>query len=175
MGSHSSLETRIISWARALSLIGLLGLLILAGITVLEALLRWVFKVQILGIADVSSLIIAVAIAACFPLVFAQQRNITVRFVGDALGRRWSSILDALGTLAALIIFCGFAWNLCRYTGKVAASHETTLVVGWTVAPWYWAATVLVALCIPIQVFLFVKQVTSALDGSDYAGRKDEG
>ena len=92
MRPNSSFEIRILTGARTISLIGLFGLLVLAGITVLEVLLRWAFKVQILGTADVSSLIIAVAIAACFPLVFAQQRNITVRFVGDALGRRWSSI-----------------------------------------------------------------------------------
>lgn len=168
MSSRSTFETRIIRWARAVSLIGLVGLLILAGMIVVEVLLRWLFDFPILGIPDASPLIVTVAVASCFPLVFAQKRNVTVRLVGNALGRRVFSILEAFGSMVVLIIFCAFTWHLWRYAGKVAASHETTLVVSWAIAPWYRAATVLLIMCIPVQAFIFYGQIKSALYGNGY-------
>jgi len=174
MSSRSTFETKIICWARAVSLIGLAGLLILAGMIVVEVLLRWLFDFPILGIPDASSLIVTVAVASCFPLVFAQNRNVTVRLVGNSLGRRVFSILEAFGSMVALIIFCAFTWHLWRYAGKVAASHETTLVVSWAIAPWYRVATVLLAMCIPVQVFIFYNQIKLALYGNAYPEEKAE-
>ena len=172
MRSRPTIETKIINCARAVSLIGLVGLLILAGMIVVEVLLRWLFDFPILGIPDASPLIVTVAVASCFPLVFAQKRNVTVRVVGNTLGGRGYSILEAFGSMVALIIFCAFTWHLWRYAGKVAVSHETTLVVGWAIAPWYLAATVLLIMCIPVQLFIFYSEIKSAFYGH---GHPEEG
>ena len=68
-GSLNTVETKIIRWSRGVSLIGLIGLMLLAGITVGEVLLRWLFNYPILGVSDVSRLIVTIVAASClFPL-----------------------------------------------------------------------------------------------------------
>jgi len=175
MSSISALESKIIRWTRVVSLIGLIGLLILAIMTVGGALLRWLLDFPILGIPDVSSLVITVAVASCFPLVFAERRNITVRLVGNLLGQRISMVLEAFGYLVSIGIFCLMVWQLWIFTGEVAASNETTVVIRLPIAPWYRAATLLVALCVPVQVVVFYSQLKSALFGEGMPERKPEG
>lgn len=175
MSSSSTLESRIIGWTRVVSLIGLVGLLMLAAMTVAEALLRWLLDFPMLGIADVSTLVITVAVASCFPLVFAERRNITVRLVGNLLGPRIFMLLEAFGYLVSIGIFCLMVWQLWIVTDVVAASNETTVVVRLPIAPWYRAATLLLALCVPVQVVVFYSQLKSALFGKGMPDRKPEG
>ena len=82
-GHFESLVGKI---SRAVSLIGLAGLLALAFATVLDVLLRWLMSKPITGVRDLSSLFVAVVIAASFPICIAEQKNITIRFLGTALG-----------------------------------------------------------------------------------------
>ena len=174
MSSLATKESKIIRWTRAISLIGLIGVLILATITVVEVLLRWLLDFPILGVADVSSLVIAVAVASCFPLVFAERGNITVRMVGTTLGPRSNNILEAFGSLVTIIILCLLIWQLWIYTGAVTDSNETTWVVNWPIAPWYWIVTVLFALCVPVQAVTLFNQIKSAFNGKGGADRKAE-
>ena len=64
--------------ARGLALIGFTGLLILALMTTLDVLLRWLFKAPIQGVNDISSVVMAVVIAACIPANLAFNQNIRV-------------------------------------------------------------------------------------------------
>lgn len=169
------MESLTIRWTRVISLIGLIGLLVLAGITVVEALMRWLLDLPIVAVPDVSPFVITVAIASCFPLVFAERRNITVRLVGNILGPRPSMLLEAFGSLVAILIFSLMTWQLWVYTGEVAASNETTIAVQLPVAPWYRAATILVALCIPVQVLVFLGQMKSAFTSTVISEQKIEG
>ncbi|MFH1953788.1 MAG: TRAP transporter small permease [Pseudomonadota bacterium] len=174
MSPRSTLESKIIFWTRVVSLIGLAGLLVLAAMTVAEALLRWLLDFPILGIPDVSSLIITVAVASCFPLLFAERRNITVRLVGNLLGQRIYMLLEAFAYLVSIGIFCLMVWQLWILTGEFAASNQTTVVVRLPIAPWYRAATLLLALCVPVQAVVFYGQLRSALFGKEMSPQKTE-
>ena len=67
---------------RRVAFIGLVGLLAVAIATMVDVLLRWLFNSPIEGYEDVSQLLFAVIIAACFPAGLIQGRNITIRFLG---------------------------------------------------------------------------------------------
>lgn len=155
MHLKTNLESKIVRWTRILSLIGLVGLLLLAFITVFEALSRKFLGLAILGVADLSSLVVSIAVCACMPLVFAKRGNITVRFIVDAAGFRGKAILECFGTLVSMFIFCLLAWQLLKYTNELFASKATTWIILWPTAPWWYVATFLVSLCIPVQVILF--------------------
>ena len=146
MIAKKALEAKIAGWSRTISLIGLVGLLILALITVLEALSRSWFGFPIPGVGDISSLVITVAICACFPLVFAERGNITVRFVVDALGPRGKAVLECFGTLMSMAVFCLLAWQLWIYSNELVESNATTWIILWPTAPWWYVATFLVCL-----------------------------
>jgi len=161
IASHRSLESEIIRWARMISLIGLAGLLLLAAVTVGEVLLRWLFNHPILGVADISELVIAVTIASCFPLVFAEGRSITVRLVGSALGPRAYALLEAFGSFVSLVIFLLLVWQFWIYTGELASNRETTWHLLLPKAPWYGTVTILMSLCVPVLAVQFINQIKS--------------
>ena len=153
MSFSKSLESEIIRWTRVISLIGLVGLLLLSAITVGEVVSRSLLGLPVIGVADLSRLIIAIVIASCFPLVSAARRHITVRAVGSLLGPRAHAGLEAFAAFAVLCFFCLMTWQLWLHTRDTAEINETTWVLLWPVAPWWGVTTVLVALCIPAQLF----------------------
>jgi TRAP-type C4-dicarboxylate transport system permease small subunit len=167
MESRPTTDWGITRIARVISLIGLVGLLLFAGITVGEVLLRWLFNYPILGVSDVSSLVVTVAVASCFPLVFAERRSITVRFAGNLLGKRVNSVLEAFGTLVTLGMFFLIAWQLLDYAVELAESDQTTWVVLWPMSPWYIVAAILLALCVPVLAVTVYLQARSESPSKD--------
>ena len=161
MPSQKTIESDIIRWTRMISFIGLVGLLLFSAITVGDVLLRWLLNFSMLGVADISELVIAVTIASCFPLVFAEKRSITVRFVGSQLGPRAYALLEAFGTFVSMVIFILLVWQFWIYTGELAANHETTWHLLLPKAPWYGTVTILLFLCVPVQAVLFINQIKS--------------
>jgi TRAP-type C4-dicarboxylate transport system permease small subunit len=151
MEKKSMVDTIATRISQVIALVGLVGLLILACLTVMEGLLRWLLNLPILGIGDVSSLIVGLAIASCMPLVFAEERSISIKMLGTALGPRADSLLDGFGSFVGMIIFMLITWQMWSYTNNVEINRETTWVVNWSIAPWYRAATVPMALCVPVQ------------------------
>jgi TRAP-type C4-dicarboxylate transport system permease small subunit len=160
---------------RVISLIGLVGLLLFAGITVGEVLLRWLFNYPILGVSDVSSLVVTVAVASCFPLVFAERRSITVRVAGKILGRRVNKVFEAFGMLVTLGMFFLISWQLWDYAVELAESDQTTWVVLWPMSPWYGIAALIMSLCVPVLAVTFYTQARSAGPSKDNSGiEKDD-
>ena len=165
MDNRTWLEALVTRSSQLIALIGLAGLLILACLIVMEVLLRWLLDFPILGIADVSSLIMGVAIACCMPLVFAERRSISVKMLGNALGPGANCILEAFGSLVAMVIFLLITWQLWIYTDNVAVNGETTWVVSWSIAPWYRVVTILFGLCVPVQALTAFSQINAIFKG----------
>jgi TRAP-type C4-dicarboxylate transport system permease small subunit len=148
---------------RAIALIGLVGLLALASATVLDVLLRWIFNSPIVGLNDTHSLFTAFIIASCFPLCIYRRGNISIRFIGNIFGPRVNHILDAFGNLVSLIIFSLMAWQLWLYTDKLLRDGETTWVLNWPVSPWWRVTTILIFICVPVTLLMFMRDWKSAL------------
>ena len=97
MNPKRTLELEIIRCTRVISLIGLGGMLVIAGVIVGEVLLRWILKYPIPGVYDLSQLVVIIIIASCLPLVCAERNHITVRLLGTILGKRANEIFEAFG------------------------------------------------------------------------------
>jgi hypothetical protein len=116
------LENRIIRATRAIAIVGFVGLLVVALLTMLDVALRWVANAPIKGLNDISGLAIAIVIASCLPLVVAQRQNISIRFLGDALGPSAARWLDAFGSGALLAFVALIGWQLAMHTAGMAES-----------------------------------------------------
>jgi len=165
--SPSIIETKIIRWSRGISLVGLIGLMLLAGITVGEVLLRWLFKYPILGVSDVSRLIVTIVAASCFPLVSAKRDHISIQVLGSKLGPRANSVLEAFGSFITLVVLGLLTWQIWLYSGELATANETTMIVRWPVSPWWRVTTLLFALCVPIQMVCVYTSLRSAFTSKD--------
>lgn len=160
------LEERIGRWTRAIAVAGFVGLLAVAVATMADVLLRWVANTPIKGLNDINGLAVAIVIASCFPLVVAERQNISIRFLGDALGPRAGRWLEALGSAALLVFVALVGWQLVLHTAGLAESGRTTWHLRIPVTPYWSVATAVVLLCIPAQTIAFAADVLRAATGS---------
>jgi TRAP-type C4-dicarboxylate transport system permease small subunit len=170
MTSFSRIEKGIAILTRGIALIGLVLLLILASATVLDVLLRWLFNKPIVQLSDTYALFMALIIAACFPLCIYYRGNVTIRFMGNAMGPRVKNIFDAFGNLITMIVFALMAWQFWLYTDQITLDGETTWVLSWPAAPWWRAVTILIIICVPVAFMTFIQYVKTVLrkkNGSD--------
>lgn len=159
------LEILTLSGARILALVGLAGLLILAFATVTDALLRWLFNAPITGVRDAAALFVAAAISCSMPICIAERQHITIRFFGMQLGLKGEAALEAFGNLITLAVFAIMAWQLWLYADHLAAEKETTMVLGWPVAPWWRGVSIVAAFCVPVQILVLLQSLRWAVFG----------
>jgi TRAP-type C4-dicarboxylate transport system permease small subunit len=162
MFCSNRLESEVVRFSRIISLIGLFGLLLLSCITMGEVFLRSAFDYPILGVSDISQLLVVVVVASCFPLVSAEKRHIKIQVLGKLLGKRAYDWLEAFSALVSLVFFTLLTWQLWLYSSELAASSETTWIILLPTAPWWRAATCLMALCIPNQLVCLFTSIKSA-------------
>ena len=160
------LESRIIRATRALAVLGFVVLLLVSLTTMADVGLRWIASSPIKGLTDIQGLAVAIVIGSCLPLVVAQRQNISIRFLGDALGPAASRWLDAFGSAALLAFVALVAWQLALYTAGMAESGRTTWHLRIPVTPYWTAASLLVALCIPAQAIALVADIGRAITGA---------
>ena len=163
MLSFEQFEKTTTRVTRAIALIGLTGLLLLASATVLDVLMRWIFNRPIVGLNDTHSLFTALVISSCFPLCIYKGGNITIRFMGSLLGQRVKNILDVFGSLLTLVIFALMGWQLWLYADQLAEDGATTWVLSWPISPWWRIVTVIIILCVPVALMTIIQFAKSAL------------
>ena len=174
MGDLKKIDQTIIRFSRMVALIGLVGLLILALMTVGEAVLRAIFHIPVMGASDLCSLVLTIAIASCFPLVLAERRSLTVRMVGSLLGPRCNALLECFGNLLTLGFFVVVVWQLWVYAGELSRDGVTTYQLQWPRAPWYYAATVGIGLGVPAQAFVLYDYLRRAFARPGKHGQQDK-
>src|SRR3954454_18259283 len=115
-GFLARLERVALLSTRALSVVGLVGLMVLASITLANGLLRWAINQPISGVVDVGSLAIAIAVSCCIPVSMMERSHIAFRLVSStspALGRA----LDVLANFTVAIVLGLIAWQFYVYAG----------------------------------------------------------
>ncbi len=120
---------------RALSVLGLTALMLLAAMTLADGLLRWLAGAPIRGVRDIGALAIALAVACCLPVGLMERRNISVRLFAALFGWRAGQVMDALAAVlvgAAMVLMAREFW---AFAGKLARVGETTWILKIPVAP----------------------------------------
>lgn len=153
------LDRAALAGTRALSVIGLIALMLLATMTLADGLMRWLANHPIEGVRDVGALAIAVAVCCCFPVGLMERSNITIRFIEQFFGRRTGLAFDVLAALAVEAVMALMAWQFFLHSSKIAKAHETTWVLKIPTAPfWYgvdtilWCAVVVQAIVVTIDI-----------------------
>ncbi len=155
---------------RWVAFFGFFALLVAAAVTVTDALMRGLLSDPLYGWADMSELVYAIVIVACFPAGLLQGHNITIRFLGSAFGRRATNWLDAFGAALTLVFFLFMAWQFVVLTTELRADNDTTMTVEYLTWPWWAASTMIIIGCVPIQAVVCYGQLVRALTGAGPGG-----
>ncbi|MEO3385326.1 TRAP transporter small permease [Mesorhizobium sp. CAU 1741] len=159
------IDRRLRGAARVVALIGFFGLLLLAAMTTLDVLLRWLFQAPIHGVNDVSSVVMAVVIAACIPANLAMKQNITVEVFGALAGPRLHRFFDALASVATLIFMVLVAWRFIPYAEGLRETGDRTWVLAWPLWPWWMASTALMIFAAIVQAIVTLADLRAMILG----------
>ena len=149
-GFLARLERVALVGTRALSVLGLVALMILAFITLANGLLRWLINQPIAGVVDVGALAIAIAVSCCIPVAMMERSNITFRLVSSAnptVGR----IFDVIADILVAIVLVLMAWQFWVYAGELVLTGERTYVLKIPAAPFWYASDVIFWIAAAVQ------------------------
>lgn len=135
--SLSTLHRRALAFSELLAGCAITGLLLLAMLTTLDVLLRYLFASPIRGLADVTALAAAVLLSACMPYVVASRGNIMIDFLGRLLGNRACRGLNLFGAAVTSLFFAAMAWQCIRFALDMKDNGEVMAILRWPVWPWW--------------------------------------
>lgn len=151
--------------ARAFALVGFTGLLLLALMTTLDVVLRWLFQTPIQGVNDVSSVVMAVVIAVCVPANLAMKQNIKVEVFGAVAGKRLNALLELFASLLTLIFIVAVAWQFIPYARSLYENGDRTWVLGWPIWPWWSVAAAMMWFAALTQLVVFIGDICELVVG----------
>jgi TRAP-type C4-dicarboxylate transport system permease small subunit len=152
------LERVALVGTRALSVVGLGALMILAFITLANGLLRWLINQPIAGVVDVGALAVAIAVSCCIPVAMMERSHITFRLVSTAspaVGR----VLDIFADTTVAIVLALMAWQFWKYAGELVATGERTFVLKIPAAPFWYACDMILWIAFAVQCVVVVLDV----------------
>ncbi|MCW1935043.1 TRAP transporter small permease [Pararhodobacter zhoushanensis] len=153
------IERHFLFLTRAAAILGVFFLLLVAGLSVVDILVREATGRPIRGAADIASLLTIIIIAACFPAGLLERRQIKVTFLGAMMPPMVNRALEVFGALMTALMFLAIAYYVTLHAQRVSASAEYSMVLNMPIAPWWWVATACFWLCVPAQFFVTVAEI----------------
>jgi len=151
--------------ARWVAFCGLTLLLLFAFFVMGDVMMRWLFSTPYEGVVDLSSVLLPVIVATCFPVALLRRQHVTIRFLGKTFGPRAEAWFDLFGASALLLFLVLVVWQFFLHTEDMQAVGEHTWVIHLPMAPWWWVATSVLAFCVPVQGLLVVSHFVRAVKG----------
>lgn len=144
-----------VSTLLALAAVGcLIGLSLLTGVDVIG---RYVFGRPLPGFTNAIPLVMALVIAAFFPALTLQERNVVVRPFARASAV--SRFLDSFAALITTIFFAVMAWQFINYAAEALSSREYVPVLRWPVGPWWGGVAAIVAITAVAALLVLLRSI----------------
>ena len=159
------MRARLERWTQTIAIVGFSCLGVVAMLTFYDGFARFFGLPRVSGYSDYAQVSYSVVIASCFPALLLRGHNVTIRFLGRALGIRATAWLETFGSLLTLIFFAIIVWQFTLLTADFQANHRTTSTIEMPLAPWWWATTALISLTLPVQAYVFVTNLGAAISG----------
>jgi TRAP-type C4-dicarboxylate transport system permease small subunit len=152
----SSLERFGLMATRALSALGLAGLMFLALMTLFDGLARWLLNQPIEGVRDLAAVTVALAVTCCLPVGLMERSNISIRLASHVLGDRIGRVLDSVASVLTAVVMAAFGWQFLVFAGKIAKANETTWILKIPTAPFWYGVCAIFAVAFAVQVIVVV-------------------
>lgn len=134
----------------------------LSALIVGEAFLRSFFFVTFPGFFEIAAFLLAVGILACFPASVAGRAHLTIDFVGRSLAPRTREALAIAGGVLLLAFLALLAWRFGAYAAVLADRGQKMAGAPVPLAPFFWAASAMLAICVPIQAVVLLAKFREA-------------
>lgn len=153
--------------AEIVALAAMAGLLLQCAVIFVDVMLRWLSSSPLLGLEDITRLLVIVVISACFPASFLNRGHIAIEFLGKSLGVKVERILNAFGSAVLLVFITLIAWQMIAYAIDATESGEITWILRWPLYPVYWIAAAIFAVCVPMQAVCLLVDLALAFSSKN--------
>ena len=150
--------------SRLLASLSTLALLLVAALVCGEILARSLFSYSLVGVADISGLVVAVAITAAFPLASAKRTHLVIELFKSQLGFGASALLTYLGGWLLLVALILVAWRFGLAAQEFGHRGAATQVIFVPISPFQWAITGFLTLAALLQLIALIKDGVTLLD-----------
>ena len=164
---------RLSGYLRVVACIGFTGLVILSLLTMVDGVSRWLSLPRIPGFLDISEVVYAIVITSCFPALLIRDHNVTIRFLGKAVGGRTNYWLEFFNVLT-LAFFTILVWQFYLLTLDLQANNRVSPTLEFPIAPWWWITSIIMTITVPVQVLVVFDSLYSAIFGVASRLPKDE-
>jgi TRAP-type C4-dicarboxylate transport system permease small subunit len=171
------MKTQDESWLGRLThrvvVFGFSGLVVIGLFTMLDAILRHLNLPRIPGFGDLGEVVFAIVIASCFPAGLRNDQNIRITLLGDRLAPGLKPYLEVLQSALTLAVFTAIAVQFVLMTWDLQIHHRVTSTIEMPVAPWWWIATAIMSISVPVQAGVMVarwrdlRTPSTAVNGSN--------
>ncbi|XWN31035.1 MAG: TRAP transporter small permease subunit [Devosia sp.] len=162
---------------RRLAYLGFASLVAICLVTLYDGLARYFGLPRVPGFRDFGEVVFAVLIASAFPVGLLRNQNITITFLGAAIGGKGRGLLNLFSALATLLAFALIAYAM--FDRSEGLGQRTTRTGFMLVAPWAFAATLIVASAVVVQLWVFFARINEMTTGrtlvDDHAGVTEGG
>lgn len=142
---------------RFMASVGFVVLVFMSFLTMFDAFMRYMIWPSIPGFTDWGRIMFPIIICAVFPALLLYRRNVSIGFLGALLGPQWNRALELFGAVLTLVFFVFIAWQFTVLGVDMQVNGRVTPTQKIVVAPWWWAATAFVILCLPVQSWMIYK------------------
>lgn len=150
-----------VRFSRWIAAIGVAGMVAIAFLTTIDALLR-TFAVQpVAALNEIVALVFAGSIAACLPYAIAIGAHLNVDLLDKHIGPRAGALLEVVASLLTLAFFGFMTWQIFLYANELASQGRVTVILQWSHPPFMYAVAVLFATATLLQVVLVLQALAS--------------
>jgi TRAP-type C4-dicarboxylate transport system permease small subunit len=152
-------------FTRNVALVGFCGLVVMALLITWDGFARYLGAPRISGFSDYGEVVFPIIIASCFPAGLLRQTNVTVRVFGTMGGFRVNAALELFGAIVTLVFFGLLVWQFVLLAGQYSDGGRTTRTIGLLLAPWFFVTVAIMAICVPVQAFVFYSWLHALIFG----------
>jgi tripartite ATP-independent transporter DctM subunit len=155
---------------RPIAFIGVIGMLIVSGVTMVDVLLRWLVSSGVPALNEIVAMVFAVTITACLPWGLAQGVNLKIDLLESLIVGRMAAWLNAIGMALLLLFFGLLTWRIGDFAASLAQQGRTTVILLWPQAPFMYAVAGLLAVGTFVQAVVTANAARRALAYAPSAG-----
>jgi len=161
------LEAACVRATRPIAFLGVIGMLVVSGITMVDVLSRWLLNQSVAATNEMISMTFAVAVAACIPAGLALRVNLKVDLLETRLSERAKAWLTVIGDVLLALFFLILAWRIAAYAADLAGQRRTTVILQWPQAPFMYTSAILLGLGVIVQIVMTLNALRLALATGD--------
>jgi TRAP-type transport system small permease protein len=139
---------------RALTLFAAVTLFVIMWITVVDVVARDVFNTSIVGLFEVTEILMGVLVFSGVPIITANDGHVSVTLLDSWVGPKLRIIQKILVNILCVTVLVVLAWRLWHVAERAASYNDVTLFLKAPLAPVAYFMAIMTAVSVPILVAL---------------------